>query len=98
MVSLKTAFDLSSEEVDAAAPPGTIQIHRESTIALKNCSNIQQENTKIMATFQARPMTLETLSTFQHGTRSLLCWSPRYMHSSPTTLLVLLHPRSSYGP
>ncbi|KAM0365339.1 hypothetical protein ACHAPK_009565 [Fusarium culmorum] len=29
MVSLKTAFDLSSEEVDAAAPPGTIQIHRE---------------------------------------------------------------------
>ncbi|EKJ74968.1 hypothetical protein FPSE_04860 [Fusarium pseudograminearum CS3096] len=29
MVSLRTAFDLSSEEVDAAAPPGTIQIHRE---------------------------------------------------------------------
>ncbi|CEI68314.1 hypothetical protein FVEN_g5516 [Fusarium venenatum] len=29
MVSFKTVFSLSSQEVDAAAPPGTIQIHRE---------------------------------------------------------------------
>ncbi|KAL4724741.1 hypothetical protein ACLX1H_008186 [Fusarium chlamydosporum] len=30
MVSFRTAFALSSEEVDVATPPGTIQIHRES--------------------------------------------------------------------
>ncbi|KAJ4021401.1 hypothetical protein NW752_004409 [Fusarium irregulare] len=29
MVSFKQAFALSSQEVDASAPPGTIQIHRE---------------------------------------------------------------------
>jgi hypothetical protein len=34
MVSLKEAFALSSQEVDAATPPGTIQIHRESGFVL----------------------------------------------------------------
>jgi hypothetical protein len=34
MVSFKGAFALSSQEVDAATPPGTIQIQRESGFVL----------------------------------------------------------------
>lgn len=34
MVSFKQAFALSPQEVDAATPPGTIQIHRESEFGL----------------------------------------------------------------
>ncbi|KAJ3539170.1 hypothetical protein NM208_g5594 [Fusarium decemcellulare] len=44
MPSLREAFALSAQEVDAAAPPGTVQIHREQEFADNYADFIQQSS------------------------------------------------------